>query len=116
MNEAKHFLEAISKGEPNADLIYADWLEEQGKPEADEIRADPIIILKEWSRARSRSRMHRFIYRSLSICSSVSSDRYFSVSHSFRISSCRSGSRSHSYVITRSICLSPRNMPIVASL
>ena len=43
MNKEKHFLEAINRGEPNADLIYADWLEEQGRPEADEIR-NPILI------------------------------------------------------------------------
>ena len=43
MNEEKHFLEAINAGEPNADLIYADWLEEQGRPEADEVR-DPVIV------------------------------------------------------------------------
>ena len=44
MNEAIHFLKAISKGEPNADLIYADWLEEQGKPEADEIREPTFVF------------------------------------------------------------------------
>ena len=49
MNEEQHFLKAISISEPNADLIYADWLEEQGRPEADEIR-DPIIVgLVDWS-------------------------------------------------------------------
>ena len=35
MNKEQHFLKAISAGEPNADLIYADWLEEQGRPEAE---------------------------------------------------------------------------------
>ena len=55
MNEEKHFLEAISAGEPNADLIYADWLEEQGRPEADEIRDPVVVFLLEWSRSRSRS-------------------------------------------------------------
>ena len=48
MNEEKHFLEAISIGEPNADLIYADWLEEQGRPETDEIRIPTIISLRDW--------------------------------------------------------------------
>ena len=48
MNKEKHFLEAINKGEPNADLIYADWLEEQGNPEADEIKDPTIVVLFEW--------------------------------------------------------------------
>ena len=50
MNEAIHFLEAINAGEPNADVIYADWLEEQGKSEADEIRDPTFVVLKEWVR------------------------------------------------------------------
>ena len=45
MNEEKYFLEAINAGEPNADLIYADWLEEQGRPEADEIRNPTVVVL-----------------------------------------------------------------------
>ena len=56
MNEEKHFLEAISAGEPNTDLIYADWLEEQGRPEADEIRDPVVFALQRWSRSRSRYR------------------------------------------------------------
>ena len=48
MNEAIHFLEAINAGEPNADLIYADWLEEQGRPEADEIRDPAPVVLPIW--------------------------------------------------------------------
>ena len=44
MNEEQYFLAAINKGEPNADLIYADWLEEQGRPEADEIKDPPVVI------------------------------------------------------------------------
>ena len=51
MNEEQYFLEAINAGEPNADLIYADWLEEQGRPEADEIREPTIVILYRWSRS-----------------------------------------------------------------
>ena len=49
MNEEKYFLKAISKGEPNADLVYADWLEEQGRPEADEIRVPAIIVSRSYS-------------------------------------------------------------------
>ena len=56
MNEEKHFLEAISASEPNADLIYADWLEEQGRPEADEIREPAFVVLPRWSQNRSRNR------------------------------------------------------------
>ena len=48
MNKEKHFLKAINAGEPNADLIYADWLEEQGRPEADEIKDPVIVALCEW--------------------------------------------------------------------
>ena len=80
MNQEEHFLEAISASEPNADLIYADWLEEQGRPEADEIRSDsfsfsPFLIslfgssvhssfsksCNSWDRSRSGN-----FYRSLS--------------------------------------------------
>ena len=56
MNKEKHFLEAINAGEPNADLIYADWLEEQGKPEADEVRDPLIVVLRDWSSSSSWSR------------------------------------------------------------
>ena len=56
MSEEQYFLEAINASEPNVDLIYADWLEEQGRSEADEIR-DPIIVsLPEWSQSSSNSR------------------------------------------------------------
>ena len=51
MNEEKHFLEAINAGEPNADLIYADWLEEQGRPEADEVRDPTMVASCNWSRS-----------------------------------------------------------------
>ena len=50
MNEEQYFLEAIKASEPNADLIYADWLEERGRPEADEVRNPAIVISSEWSR------------------------------------------------------------------
>ena len=55
MNKEKHFLEAINASEPNADLIYADWLEEQGRPEADEVRDRVIVFLREWSWNNSSS-------------------------------------------------------------
>ena len=64
-NKEQYFLEAINAGEPNADLIYADWLEEQGRPEADEIR-DPIIVaLRNWSRSTCKSaiRYNRISFR-----------------------------------------------------
>ena len=48
MNKEQYFLEAINAGEPNADLIYADWLEEQGRPEADEIREPVFVVLQIW--------------------------------------------------------------------
>ena len=55
MNEELYFLKAINAGEPNADLIYADWLEEQGRPEADGVR-DPVVLgLRQWSRYRQLS-------------------------------------------------------------
>ena len=54
MNEEKHFLGAISAGEPNADLVYADWLEEQGRPEADEIRDPTVVVLRQWSHSQCR--------------------------------------------------------------
>ena len=58
MNEEQYFLEAINASEPNADLIYADWLEEQGKPETDEIRDPTAISLQTWSNYRSWSRFN----------------------------------------------------------
>ena len=48
MNEEQHFLKAINASEPNADLVYADWLEEQGRSEADEVREN-IVVLRAWS-------------------------------------------------------------------
>ena len=119
MNQEKHFLEAISAGEPNADLIYADWLEEQGRPEADEIR-DPIVVIsldvsQSWStswfgsqfRSRSFSQFRswcrsnlRFCYQSCSrfgsgyVC--VSQSLCQSVPCSQFWSRCRSWSKPHS--------------------
>ena len=60
MNKEKHFLEAINAGEPNADLIYADWLEEQGRSEADEIRNDPVFVFPEWVRSLAWSGLVSF--------------------------------------------------------
>ena len=109
MNEAKHFLEAINAGEPNADLIYADWLEEQGKPEADEIR-DPIVFtLREWSWFGSLSASRtRFLSgsrsASASLCQSIVASCFdrairsvsYSESHFSSFTESRSGPRSHS--------------------
>ena len=49
MNKEQYFLEAINAGEPNADLVYADWLEEQGRPEADEVRDPIVVVSRDWS-------------------------------------------------------------------
>ena len=95
MNEEKYFLEAISAGEPNADLIYADWLEEQGRPEADEIRDPAIFVLCEWSRSWSWSGS-RSGSRSGSWPWSWSRSRSGSWSRSRSCSGCRSLSRSRS--------------------
>ena len=89
MNREKYFLEAINASEPNADLVYADWLEEQGRPEADEVRDPVLICLTDfWSHSFSNSwaayhswswsRCHRHQYK------------YGSTSGIFSYSCCRS--------------------------
>ena len=94
MNEEKHFLKAISKGEPNADLIYADWLEEQGRSEADEIRDPAPVSFLDWSHCRTGS-FSRVISQ-VHVCSiSCSSNRFRSWSRGCFIYR-RSVSSSHS--------------------
>ena len=105
MNEEQYFLRAINAGEPNADLIYADWLEEQGRSETDEIRFPPVFGLSEWVRSGSRNTMrvmklfYRFIYqlRSSELRSeSGSNSDFLSESKSGAGSGIRSESRSWS--------------------
>ena len=106
MNKEKHFLEAINAGEPNADLIYADWLEEQGRPEAGEVRDPIIVVLQKWSRFYSRSghwshprsRSHSWHFAS---GSPLSCSWLRLCSHSLSCSWLRlySCSRSHSYSV-----------------
>ena len=91
MNKEIHFLEAINAGEPNADLIYADWLEEQGRPEADEIRDPAPVVLGgsgEWGRSPVPS-------------NSLSGSYSFTVNNSYSQSYSESGGHwnfsSHSY-------------------
>ena len=95
MNKEQYFLEAINAGEPNADLVYADWLEEQGRPEADEVRDQVIVVLREWSwnNSRSQSRFRsRPWSRSLSWSMPFSGSRHCS----------RSWPRSQSQSLSRS--------------
>ena len=79
MNEEQYFLEAINASEPNADLIYADWLEEQGRSEADEIREPAIFTLCKWLRSWSghrrgscTNRSNQVLSRSQSLSDSLS--------------------------------------------
>ena len=91
MNEEQYFLEAINASEPNADLIYADWLEEQGKPEADEIKDPVVIALRDWSRSRHCSLCRN---RSRSRCRPHFWFRLYSRSHSHSYFCYQSCSRS----------------------
>ena len=118
MNEEQYFLEAINASEPNADLIYADWLEEQGRPEADEVR-NPIVVMREWHGSRSLSGSHsRFRHwshsrsrprsRYLNWHLSQSVHRYCSLSWSEIRSRFRSHSRSYFRYQSRSCSRSGR--------
>ena len=120
MSEEQYFLEAISTGEPNADLIYADWLEEQGKPEADEIRDPTTVLMLNWFRSKfSCFRESRSASKSVSKSDSrsMSSRRcgHFSGSCSGSVSGSRYVSRvywsishSKSWHFSRSECFSLR--------
>ena len=99
MNEELYFLEAINAGEPNADLIYADWLEEQGRPEADEVRDQVIVVLREWSWNNSRSQSQ---FRSRPWSRSRSRFSFYPRSWSCSRSGHLSSSRSRSYSRSRS--------------
>ena len=101
MNKEKYFLEAINASEPSADLVYADWLEEQGRPEADEIRDPTIIALIEWLRCLPLSRS-RFHFGSAPNSFSNSRSSCYSWSRSCSRSFCRSRSRSRCLLASRS--------------
>ena len=99
MSEEKYFLEAINASEPNADLVYADWLEEQGRPEADEIRDQALVVLCKWFFWHGSACGSLFsVWYGISCSASCFYFRFWSVSSFFpcSISGSRSGSHSAS--------------------